>query len=69
MMNVKFNENVSNIFQYIKESPDYINWNEFIQHCIDYDMYKEFYIHLPIIKILVEQHNDDIRNGVWVKPN
>ena len=56
-MKVKVNENLTSLFNFIKEYRGVLSWFELVQWAIDYDMYQELYIHNMIISKLVDEHN------------
>ena len=66
-MKVEVNENLTSIINHIQDTETVIDFDELLQFCIDYRMYKELYIHLPIIKEVIKQHNQKINAGTWVK--
>lgn len=68
-MKIECNENLTSIINYINDFEGFINWFDLTQYVIDYKMYKEYYLNLNLIKILVEYHNYQINTKVWVKPN
>lgn len=56
-MKIKINDNLIAIFTYIKSYEYLIVLDDFIQWCIDYGYYKEFYLNYHIIKDLIHDHN------------
>lgn len=68
-MRIKVNENLTEIIQFIRESDHIISWNELIQHCLDYNMYPELYLHRPIFEHLINEHDELIRSKKWKRPN
>lgn len=68
-MQIKVNENLTSIFNFINDCETEMTYKNLVQFCIDYKCYKELYIHQSIINKLVEEHNYDIKGGLWVKPN
>lgn len=56
-MKVKVNNNLIAIFTFIKSDVYYIELDYFLQWCIDYGYYKEFYLNYHIIKDLIFNHN------------
>lgn len=49
------NDNLTNIFNFITSTKEKISYMELIQYCIDYDLYKEFYLNNQIINRLYEE--------------
>lgn len=68
-MKIKVNENLTEIFQFIRECDHIISWDELITHCLDYNMYPEFYLHRPVIELLVNEHDELIKSKKWKRPN
>lgn len=54
---IKVNDNLTNIFNFIQSSKERITFMELIQYCIDYDLYKEFYLNQQIIFRLLDERN------------
>ena len=51
------------IFNYIISSESKIVYKDLLQFCIDYDLYKEFYLNLNVWKILIEEKNSSLNIG------
>lgn len=67
-MKIKVNENLTSLINYINECTNYVDWFEFVQFAIDYNMYQELYTHHFILQKLVNEHDKQIQNGTWKKP-
>lgn len=52
---VEVNDNLANIFNFINSAVEPVTYMELIQFCIDYDLYKEFYINHAIIVRLFDE--------------
>lgn len=65
---IEVNENLSSIFNYINDYEKVIDYKDLLQYCIDYGLYKEFYLNYPIINRLIEFHDSQVLSGSWVKP-
>ena len=59
-LRVEINDNFTMIMNYINSSLVEIEFKELLQYCIDYDLYRELYVNLPIFKILIEEKNKNI---------
>lgn len=59
-MKIKLNDNLIAIFTYINNIEYRIDLDDFIQWCIDYEYYKELYLHWHLIKDLIKFHNDNL---------
>ena len=66
-MKIKVNDNLTMIFQFINEALTPFGYNELIQYCIDFQLYKEFYIHNHIINKLYDQKMEDLRKNAIKK--
>lgn len=55
---IKVNQDLTSIFNFIESNEYKIKFMELIQYCIDYDLYSQLYIHLPIIMRLLDDHNN-----------
>lgn len=66
-MNIKVNDNLLMIFQFINECLSPVGYNELIQYCIDFDLYKEFYTHNHIINKLYDWKMQDLTKNVVIK--
>lgn len=53
----KQNDGFYTIINFIESSSDYISYFDLLQHSLDYDCYKEYYINYHIFKDLVIEHN------------
>ena len=56
-MKVEINDNFNMIHNYILSATEPILFKDLVQYCIDYDLYKELYVNLPIFRILIEEKN------------
>lgn len=56
-MKVEVNDNFNMIHNYILSAVEPIKFNDLVQYCIDYDLYKEFYVNLPVFRVLIEEKN------------
>lgn len=56
---IEINDNFNMIFNYIESSEVKIVYKDLLQFCIDYDLYKEFYLNLNVWKILIEEKNSN----------
>lgn len=56
-MKIRINDNLKAIFTYIQSYDYYIVYIDFVQWCIDYGYYKEFYQNFHIIRDLINEHN------------
>lgn len=54
---IKVNDNLTNIFNFIQSSQKRLSFMDLIQYCIDYDLYKEFYLNQQIIFRLLDEKN------------
>lgn len=64
-MRIKVNDNLIMIFQFINELLAPVGYNELIQYCIDFQLYKEFYQHNHIINKLYDWKMEELRkNGI-----
>lgn len=67
-MKIKVNENLTSLFNFIREFDGIVKWIDIIQYALDYRMYQELYVNNIIIDRLIREHNDDYLAGRWVKP-
>lgn len=58
---VEINDNWNMINNYIQSSLVEVKWKDLIQYCLDYELYKEFYINLNVWKLLVEEKNKSLK--------
>ena len=56
-MKVEVNDNFNMIHNYIISAVEPVKFSELLQYCIDYDLYKEFYVNLPVFRVLIEEKN------------
>lgn len=56
---IRFNDNLQAIYTYINSYKHYIDINDIVDWCIQYEYYKELYENFHIIKCCIEQHNQD----------
>lgn len=56
-MKVEVNDNFNMIHNYIISAVDPIKFSDLLQYCIDYDLYKELYVNLPVFRVLIEEKN------------
>ena len=56
-MKVEINDNFNMIHNYILSATEPILFKDLVQYCIDYDLYKELYVNLPVFRILIEEKN------------
>lgn len=56
-MKVEVNDNFNMIHNYIISAVEPIRFSELLQYCIDYDLYKELYVNLPVFRVLIEEKN------------
>lgn len=61
-MKIKYNDKLEYIINTINTNPNQIKFKELLSECIANNLYNELYINLPIIKILLEEHNNEINN-------
>lgn len=54
---IEVNDNFNMIFNYIVSSENQIFYKDLLQFCVDYDLYKEFYLNFNVWKILIEEKN------------
>lgn len=58
---IKVNDNLTNIFNFIQSSKEELSFMDLIQYCIDYDLYKEFYLNQQIIFRLLDEKNQTFK--------
>lgn len=63
-MKIKFNQKLVSIFNFIETSEYKISFSDLIHWSIDMDCYKEFYLNLHIIQLLLDEHNSSISSLV-----
>lgn len=56
-MKIEVNDNFNMIHNYIISAVDPIKFSDLLQYCIDYDLYKELYVNLPVFRVLIEEKN------------
>lgn len=66
-MRIKVNDNLIMIFQFINELVAPVGYNELIQYCIDFQLYKEFYLHNHIINKLFDWKIEDLKKNALKK--
>lgn len=54
---IEVSEGLTSILNYITSAESFVLWSELVQYCIDYDLYKDLYIHLNVVDKLVNEHN------------
>lgn len=57
---VKVNDSFITIINFITSSSEVLSYFDVLQHCLDYDCYREYYINYHIFKDLIDEHNLDI---------
>ena len=57
---IKVNQNLLSLFNYINTSETYVTWSELIQWALDYECYKELFLHHLMIDHLMIDHNNQI---------
>lgn len=67
-MKIKVNENLTSLFNYIREYDGIVTWRDIVQYSLDYRLYQELYVNNMIIDRLINEHNSDYLAGKWVKP-
>lgn len=67
-MKIKVTENLTSIFNYIREFEGIVTYQDLVQFCLDYKMYPELYLNHMIIDHLIQEHNQDYLSGKWHKP-
>lgn len=67
-MKIRVNENLTSLFNYIREYDGIVTWFDLIQYSLDYKLYQELYVNNMIIDRLINEHNSDYLAGKWVKP-
>lgn len=66
-MRIKVNDNLIMIFQFINECTAVVGYNELIQYCIDFELYKEFYTHNHIINKLFDWKMEELRKNGGIR--
>lgn len=56
---IRFNDNLQAIYTYITSYKHYIDINQLVDWCIQYEYYKELYENFHIIRACLDQHNLD----------
>lgn len=67
-MKIAVTENLTSLINYIRELDHEVDWHEFVQFAIDYECYQDLYINIPVLNLLVQDHNKQIQNYTWVPP-
>lgn len=65
---IQVNENLTSLINYIRELDHEVDFHEFVQFAIDYDCYNDMYANLPVLKLLIDDHNKAIQNYTWERP-
>lgn len=56
---IRFSDNLQAIYTYISSYKHYIDINDLVDWCIQYEYYRELYENFHIIKTCIDQHNKD----------
>lgn len=57
LFKIKINDNLLAIFEYIRTYKHYIDVNELVKWCMDYEYYKELYENFHVIRSCLDDHN------------
>lgn len=59
LFKIKFNDNLQAIYTYITSYKHYIDINDLVDWCIQYEYYRELFENFHIIRCCIDQHNKD----------
>lgn len=59
LFKIKFNDNLQAIYTYISSYKHYIDINELVDWCIQYEYYRELYENFHVVKACIEDHNKE----------
>ena len=60
-LKLEINDNFNMILNFIISATEPITFKELLQYCLDYDLYKEFYVNLSVFRILLDEKNLALR--------
>jgi len=60
-LKLEINDNFNMIMNFILSANDPISFKELLQYCLDYDLYKEFYVNLAVFRVLLDEKNMALR--------
>lgn len=66
-MRVSVNSNLTSIVNYINDYQGLLSWYELVSWCIDLKYYKELYLNHFIIKYLIDEHNQSIKDNTFIR--
>ena len=60
-LKLEINDNFNMIMNFILSANDPLSFKELLQYCLDYDLYREFYVNLSVFRILLDEKNLALR--------